>query len=924
MMDQLVNRSDPDNKNESLGGLLYTTVQYIPLLSTLVGIGFLLIYILARLGLLGEPAWQLLAVTGVVLLLTMSHLLIINFARKERGLLAYLIYLIVMAATSALFVFFWQGIFLVALLIAWIVPLTLITGRTNRFHIIPAVILSAITTGFIIWLDGNPLVGRLSNNNPAGFTALILLASTVVLFILTTIITRLFRYRTLQRRLVISFIFIITVPIIFTTAISVFNSFTNSQNQFSDTLQAISSLKQNQINVIIQQTITELSTMQQGSGQASILYLLDHPDANDELYQMNSSLASTRIRDFLVKQDNRFEEILVMDKTGKVVLSTYLPDEGVSFSNDAFFQKGSVGYFIGLNNFPGKQNTIGDTKLLVAAPFYASYGQDVRGVVLLVAKSDDITNILKTTPGLANAETYLVDASLEPITNTNYQPGRIKSKVIIDNITNKSGEGSGIYDNYAGIPVLGYYRWYPTMQVSLVAEIPESDVFNQTLSTLLVTGLVGLFTIIIAIVTVISTSRGISEPVSALAKVAENFAAGQLDTRAQGDQKDEIGDLARSFNSMADQLQGIIGNLELRVAERTKDLEKQTLRLRTAAEVARDAASAPNLDEMLERTGRLIRDRFNLYHTGIFLLDEKKEYAVLRASPTQAGHNMIDNNHRLRVGEQGIVGHVAATGEPRIALDTGVDPAYFSNPLLPATRSEMALALKSNEGIIGVLDIQSDQAEAFTQDDIAVMQVMADQLSTAIERSRLLDRVETNLKNMERTYSGFTEQSWLTFEHPEHQTSGYKYDNIRLEPINKIPEEALSVFQTGETLVVEPSGNNSDGGQSVAIPIRLRGNTIGVVNVHFQYNEIPEQTIVMVEQVADRLATALENARLLEDSMRNANKERVIGEITSKIGTSVNIHNVLQTAVEELGRAIPGSDVVIQFQSNREAQGQEK
>lgn len=924
MMEQLVNRSDPDNKNESLGGMIYTTVQYIPLLSTLVGIGFLFIYILARFGLLGDPAWQILAATGVVLLLSVSHLLIINLARKERGLSAYLVYLFVMAAASALFVIFWQGIFLVALLLAWIVPLTMITARTNRLYIISAVIFSTLTTGLIIWLDGNPFIERLSNNNPAGVTALILLASTVTLFILSTIITRLLRYRTLQRRLVVSFIFIITVPIIFTTAISVFNSFTNSQNQFSDTLQAISSLKQNQVDAIIQQTLTELSTMQQGSGQASILYLLDHPDANDELYQMNSSLASTRIRDFLVRQDNRFDEILVMDKSGRVVLSTYLPDEGVSFSNDAFFQKGLTGYFIGLNKFQGKQNTTGATKLLVAAPFYASYGQDIRGVVLLVSKSDDITNILKATPGLANAETYLVDASLEPITNTQFQSDKIKSKFIIDTITNKSGEGSGIYNNYAGIPVLGYYRWYPTMQVSLVAEIPESDAFKQTLSTLLVSGLVGLFTIIIAVVTVISTSRVISEPVSALAKVAENFAAGHMNIRARSDQKDEIGDLARTFNGMADQLQGIIGNLELRVAERTKDLERQTLRLRTAAEVARDAASAPNLNEMLERTGRLIRDRFNLYHTGIFLLDEKKEYAVLRASPTEAGHNMLENNHRLRVGEQGIVGRVAATGEPRIALDTGVDPAYFSNPLLPATRSEMALALKSNEGIIGVLDIQSDQAEAFTQDDIAVMQVMADQLSTAIERSRLLDRVETSLKNMERSYSGFTEQSWLTFEHPEHQTSGYKYDNIRLETINKMTEETLSVFQTGETLISDPSGNNSDMGQTVAIPIRLRGNTIGVVNVHFQYNEIPDQTIIMVEQVADRLATALENARLLEDSMRNANKQRVIGEITSKIGTSVNIHNVLQTAVEELGRAIPGSEVVIQFQNAGDTQRQEK
>jgi GAF domain-containing protein len=236
----------------------------------------------------------------------------------------------------------------------------------------------------------------------------------------------------------------------------------------------------------------------------------------------------------------------------------------------------------------------------------------------------------------------------------------------------------------------------------------------------------------------------------------------------------------------------------------------------------------------------------------------------------------------------------------------------------------MALALKSNEGIIGVLDIQSDQAEAFTQDDIAVMQIMADQLATAIERSRLLHQVETNLREIERTFSGLTEQSWLTFERAEHQTAGYRYDNVRLEPINKIPEEAMSVFHTDATQVADPPEKYSNEGNFVAIPIRLRGNTIGAVNLRFQFNQASEKTIVMVEQIADRLATALENARLLEDSKRNANKERVIGEITSKISASVNIHNVLQTAVEELGRAIPGSDVVIQFQTGREVQGQEK
>ena len=924
MMEQILNQSGKENTEENFSDFLFAIVQYIPLLSTFLSIGFLIIYLLARIGISGNPDWQLLAVTCVVLLLTASTLLVVQLLHQKRGLYAYWLFSIIMAVASVLFDLFWQDIFIVAILLAWIAPLILIASRMHRNQMVIAILISAATTAIVILLNGTPPFKRLSNTNPAAFTALILLASTVVLFILTTIVARIIPYRTLQNRLIVSFIFIITIPILFTTAISAYNAFTNSQSQFSDTLQSISSLKQDQFNSYLQQIVAELGTMQQGSGQSSLLYILEHQNTNDVLYKMNSTIASTSIRDFLVKEENRYEEFLVLDDTGKVVLSSLVLDEGANYNGEIFFQKGLAGNFIGLMNFPGNQNLNKGNELVVAEPFYAANGKDVLGVVLVVSTSDELSNILKTTPGLTNAETYLVNTNLEPITTTRYQPAKIKSKIIMEAIANKVGEGSGVYNNYAGMPVLGYYRWLPSMQVALVAEIPENNVLNKSLATLLVSSLVGLFTIVIAMVAAISTSHSISEPVSALVKTTEQFAAGDLNARGEVNQKDEIGTLARSFNKMADELQGVIGNLERRVAERTKDLERQTLRLRTAAEVARDAASAPNLDELLERAGRLIRDRFNLYHTGIFLLDEKKEFAVLRASPTEAGRTLLEKNHRLRVGEQGLVGRVAASGEPRIALDTGVDPVFFSNPLLPSTRSEMALALKSNEGIIGVLDIQSDQAEAFTQDDIAVMQVMADQLATAIERSRLLKEVEANLRDMERTFSGFTEQSWLNFENSVHQTTGYRYDNVRLEPIDKIPEEVLSVLQTGGIQIYGTTENAPQSGQSVAIPIRLRGDTIGVVNVRFQYSQAPEKSVAMIEQVTDRLATALENARLLEDSMRTANKERVIGEITSKIGASVNIHNVLQTAVEELGRAIPGSDVIIQFQTGREAQGQEK
>ena len=196
---------------------------------------------------------------------------------------------------------------------------------------------------------------------------------------------------------------------------------------------------------------------------------------------------------------------------------------------------------------------------------------------------------------------------------------------------------------------------------------------------------------------------------------------------------------------MAEQLQSIIGRLEQRVSDRTKELESQSNRLRVAAEIARDAASSHNLTELLDQAGELIQQRFGFYHTGIFLLDTNKEFAVLTSSPTESGKQMIVNNHKLRVGEVGIVGRVAATGEPRISLDTGLDAIHFNNPLLPFTRSEMALPLKVQNDLIGVLDVQSDQPQAFHDDDVAIMQLLADQLATAIERTRLLQQVEQNL-----------------------------------------------------------------------------------------------------------------------------------------------------------------------------------
>jgi PAS domain S-box-containing protein len=202
---------------------------------------------------------------------------------------------------------------------------------------------------------------------------------------------------------------------------------------------------------------------------------------------------------------------------------------------------------------------------------------------------------------------------------------------------------------------------------------------------------------------------------------------------------------------LREQVQRHTDELEQRVADRTTELARRTTQLQVAAEVARDATTAHDLDELLNRSVGLVRDRFGFYHAGIFLTDERGEYAVLRAATGDAGRQMLENGHRLKVGEVGIVGHACADGEPRIALDTGADPAHFDNPLLPDTRSEMALPMRVAGHVIGALDVQSADESAFRQDDVEILQVMAEQLAVAIEKTRLFEQVQATLEERLRT-----------------------------------------------------------------------------------------------------------------------------------------------------------------------------
>ncbi len=180
-------------------------------------------------------------------------------------------------------------------------------------------------------------------------------------------------------------------------------------------------------------------------------------------------------------------------------------------------------------------------------------------------------------------------------------------------------------------------------------------------------------------------------------------------------------------------------------------LERRALQLQTAADVSRAASSILDPDELIRQVVDLVRERFDLYYAGLFLVDQTGEWtdepgkwAVLRAGTGEAGRQMLAQGHKLEIGGASMIGWCIANRQARIALDVGEEPVRFDNPLLPGTRSELALPLISRGEVIGALTIQSAQEAAFSQEDIAVLQTMADQVANAIANARLFEQVQAH------------------------------------------------------------------------------------------------------------------------------------------------------------------------------------
>ena len=395
-------------------------------------------------------------------------------------------------------------------------------------------------------------------------------------------------------------------------------------------------------------------------------------------------------------------------------------------------------------------------------------------------------------------------------------------------------------------------------------------------------------------------------PVSEIGEAVGGVIAGDLSRTVAVVGSDELGTLATALNKMIGQLRELSQRLEAHVTERTAALERRATYLEAAAQVARDVTLEIDSQQLFERVVTLIGERFGFYHVGLFLVDETGEWAVLQAAYGERGQAMLEQGHRLRVGEEGIVGYVTGYGEPRVAGEVGEDVVYYDNPNLPGTRSEVALPLKLGDRVLGALDVQSLDANAFGEDVVSVLQLLADQVAAAISRaggSRWTFGMDTSGR-ADYGVAGWQVRGALL---ADRSIVGYVCGERGVEALRK---EAGSPVEAKDEV-------------ELRLPIVVRGQVVGTLVAQKPDGDKgwsgEEERVLRI--LVERLGVALESARLYQDVQRRAVREQLTREITDRLRGALNMDALLQTVIREAASAVGASRAFVQWVGDVEVEG---
>jgi len=337
-------------------------------------------------------------------------------------------------------------------------------------------------------------------------------------------------------------------------------------------------------------------------------------------------------------------------------------------------------------------------------------------------------------------------------------------------------------------------------------------------------------------------------------------------------------------------------------------LEERTKALQANAEVAREAVSVLNLPELLERIVTLISARFSFYHTGIYLLDSTGQWAELKACSSEAGRQMVARGHRLHVRSEGVVGRAISEGRHRMREATDQAAQLLSTDL-PGAHSQIALPLRARGATIGALDVQSQESAAFDDEEVVVLQALADQVAIAISNAKLFQQVQESLEAERQAYGKMSASAWQEMLRAR-PVLERRYDPQGILPSDKQwREEIKQAAQQGMSVLSQDAVS-----AKAASPIKVRDQVVGVLDAHKPAGELwTDEEVSLLETLTEQLGVALDSARLYQDIQRRAAREQLAAQVTTHMRETLDVETVLKTAVQEVRQALGLPEVVIRL-----------
>lgn len=684
------------------------------------------------------------------------------------------------------------------------------------------------------------------------------------------LISRQFSTYPLRTKLTIALLATSFIPL---AGVTLINDYTLRSSLTEDTNQSLLSAAS--------QTVGELDSLIQGNlttvaTQARLPQIVEYLTASPSQRAAKKSTLLAMFSVFTQNNPTYISSVALLDETGNDILDTYPSDIGVNKADRDYFiapiQTGEA--YVSEVEF---SQTAGDASLYFSAPVQDDLGQPI-GVFRVRYKASILQDLITSNNGLVGPGSFaillnqdhfrlaqgsnptLVFKSIVPLdaaTVTRLQnalrlPPGLPSQLATDlpeleaglkNLntqsfftaeTHSAGEG----EEQVTAASLNTRPWlviYAVDQKEFLAPI-------QTQARRNILFFVGISLLIVGSGWLVSNL--LTSPLLRLTQTAEQVASGNLQVKADIPRGDEVGSLADSFNRMTSRLRELIDSLEERVAQRTRGLE-------LAADVGRAVSQVRSLDEMLTDATERIRSRFELYYVQVYLVNDARTELRLQSGTGEAGRQLLSRQHRLPLEASSINGRAAQEQQTVIVADTADSPNFRPNPLLPKTRSEMAIPLLAGETVVGVLDLQSEQPNTLNQETAPAFESLAGQLAVAIQNARLLEQAQQARQEVEKQARRLTRQGWQDYLDALHtpETLGFIFEGQQLTP-------------TDQTPAPEP------GLQSIEQPITLGGEVIGRLQVETNPASGTSQAEEVLSLVAAQLAQHLESLRLLQNAER--------------------------------------------------------